>query len=203
MSDTYQPPVSQAEAQAAAAQQLAAQAASTASQPLDAGPTLEQIQQAQREAILPYETALASAMEQMAQLSAQVRDLREGVSAAQMAAGPPAVEQYANGVAALVKAHADANPDLGPEKFAGAIKAANELKAAASGAVASRDVSKVNELRAEVETWAKNFRGKHLDLSGLFADLELLAGAAAKLGPPASPAAAPRSGGLFPSVARA
>jgi hypothetical protein len=179
MSDPTIPDVQAA--QQAAGEQLAQQAAATAAAPLDAGPTLEQIQQAQREAILPYENALQQAMDQMAALASQVKDLQAGVQAAQQAAGPPAVEQYANGVAALVKAHADANPDLGPGAFAGALKAAGELKAAATEAVNSRDVGKVKELAAEVETWARNFRGKHLDMSALLADLELLGGAAAKL----------------------
>ena len=183
MSDPTIPdvPGTMAEAQAAAAQQLAGQAAATASAPLDAGPTLEQIQQAQREAILPYEQTLASAMEQIRALQSQLADVQSNVTAARQAAGPPAVEQYANGIAALVRAHAAANPDLGPEAFAGVIKAAGELQSAASEAVSSRDVSKVKELAAEVETWASHFRGKHLDFSSLRADLELLAGAAVKL----------------------
>ena len=182
MSDPTIPDVAtQAEATQAAGEQLAQQAAQTAAVPLDAGPTLEQIQQAQREAVLPYERALQQAIDQMASLASQVKDLQAGVAAAQQAAGPPAVEQYANGVAALVKAHADANPDLGPGHFAGALKAATELKAAATEAVNTRDVSKMSDLAAEVETWARNFRGKHLDMSSLLADLELLGGAAAKL----------------------
>jgi len=187
MSDPTIPDVAtQAEATQAAGEQLAQQAAQTAAVPLDAGPTLEQIQQAQREAVLPYERALQQAIDQMASLASQVKDLQAGVAAAQQAAGPPAVEQYANGVAALVKAHADANPDLGPGHFAGALKAAGELKSAATEAVNTRDVSKLDELRAEVETWAKSFRGKHLDMSSLLADLELLAGAASKLTAPAA-----------------
>jgi hypothetical protein len=199
-------PITPAEAQQAAGEQLAAQAEQAAAVPLDAGPTLEQIQQAQREAVLPYERALQQALDQMSQLSEQVKDLQAGVAAAQQAAGPPAVEQYANGVAALVKAHADANPDLGPGHFAGALKAAGELKTAATEAVNTRDVSKMSELAAEVETWAKNFRGKHLDMSALLADLELLTGAAAKLGRDTHPAQAKApatGGGLFPSVAHA
>lgn len=174
-------PVSPFEAQQAAAAQLAAQAAETASAPLDAGPTLEQIQQAQREAVLPYEQQLATAMQQIAAMQDALKGIQAGVSAAQQAAGPPAVEQYANGVHALIKAHAAANPDVDPGLFAGAIKASNELRAAATDAVASRDVSKVTELAAEVETWVSKFRGKHVDFSALRADLELLADAAAKL----------------------
>jgi hypothetical protein len=174
-------PVTQEQAQQAAGEQLAQQAAQAAAQPLDAGPTLEQIQQAQREAVLPYERQLQQALASIAALQDQIKDVQAGVSAAQQAAGPPAVEQYANGVAALVKAHADANPDLDPAVFAGALKAAGELKAAATEAVSSRDVSQVRELAAEVETWASKFRGKHLDFSSLRADLELLAEAAIKL----------------------
>lgn len=172
-------PATVAEAQAAAGDQLAQAAAQPI--PTDAGPTLEQIQQAQRAAVLPYENQLADAMAQIAAMKDQLAAIQQGVSAAQQAAGPPAVEQYANGVAALVKAHAAANPDLGPEAFAGAIKAAGELQSAATEAVSSRDVTKVKELAAEVETWVSHFRGKHIDFSSLRADLELLAGAAVKL----------------------
>lgn len=181
MSDPTIPdvPVNVAAAQAVAGDQLAQAAAQPI--PTDAGPTLEQIQQAQRAAILPYEQTLASAMEQIKQLQSQLADVQSNVTLARQAAGPPAVEQYANGVAALVKAHAAANPDLGPEAFAGVIKAAGELQSAATEAVSSRDVTKLNELRAEVETWVSHFRGKHLDFSSLRADLELLAGAAIKL----------------------
>lgn len=175
-------PTTVAEAQAAAGDQLAAQAAETAAAPVDAGPTIEQIQQAQREAVLPYEQGLADAMAQIKALQAQLGDIQTGVAAANAAAGPPAIEQYANGVAALVKAHAASSPDLDPAHFAGALKAAGELQKAATEAVTSRDVSKVRELAAEVETWVNSFRAKHLDFSGLRADLELLAGAAAKLG---------------------
>ncbi len=164
-----------------AGQQLAAQAAEAASQPLDAGPTIEQIQQAQREAVLPYETAVQDLIAQNAAMQDQLKAALAGIASAQQAAGPPAVEQYAGGVAALVKAHAHANPDLDPAYFAGAIKAADELKAAATEAVASRDPAKVTELAAEVHTWVKKFRGKHLDFSSLLADLELLGEAAAKL----------------------
>ncbi len=91
------------------------------------------------------------------------------------------MELYAGGVAALVQAHANANPDLDPAYFAGAIRASNELKAAATEAVMSRDPAKVDELAAEVHTWVAKFRGKHLDFSSLLADLELLGEATAKL----------------------
>ncbi len=164
-----------------AGQQLAAQAAEAAAAPVDAGPTIEQIQQAQREAVLPYETAVQDLIAQNAAMQDQLKAALAGIASAQQAAGPPAVEQYAGGVAALVKAHANANPDLDPAYFAGAIKAADELKAAATEAVASRDPAKVTELAAEVHTWVKKFRGKHLDFSSLLADLELLGEAAAKL----------------------
>lgn len=181
MSDPFAP-ASVAEAQQAAGDQLAQHAAEAAAAPLDAGPTLEQIQQAQREAVLPYETAVQDLIRQNAAMQDQLKAALEGIATAQQAAGPPAVEQYANGVHALIKAHAAANPDLGPEAFAGALKAANELTAAATEAVSSRDVSKVHELAAEIDTWVTKFRGKHLDFSSLRADLELLAGAAVKLG---------------------
>lgn len=184
MSDPTVPdvPASVAQAQAIAGEQLAQQAAEQRAVPVDAGPTLEQIQQAQREAVLPYETQMADMLAQMQAMKDQLAQVQAGVTAAKQAAGPPAVEQYANGVAALVKAHADANPDLDPAVFAGALKAAGELKAAATDAVVSQDASKVKELAAEVETWVSKFRGKHLDFSSLRADLELLAEAALKLG---------------------
>lgn len=177
MTETTDAPATLGEAQ----QEAAAQLQAGAQVPMDAGPTLEQIQQAQREAVLPYETQLADAMAAIAAMQAQLKDIQTGVTAAQQAAGPPAVEQYANGVAALVRAHAAASPDLDPAVFAGAIKAAGELTAAATDAVTSRDVSKVQELGAEIETWVSRFRAKPLDFSGLRADLELLAGGAEKL----------------------
>ena|SRR5258708_22318692 len=168
-------------AEEVAGQQLAEQAAEAASQPLDAGPTIEQIQQAQREAVLPYETAVQDLIAQNAAMQEQLKAALAGIASAQQAAGPPAVELYAGGVAALVQAHANANPDLDPAYFAGAIKASNELKAAATEAVMSRDPAKVDELAAEVHTWVAKFRGKHLDFSSLLADLELLGEATAKL----------------------
>ncbi len=164
-----------------AAEQFAAHAAAAAVAPVDAGPTIEQIQQAQREAVLPYETAVQDLITQNAAMQEQLKAALAGIASAQQAAGPPAVELYAGGVAALVKAHANANPDLDPAYFAGAIKASNELKAAATEAVTSRDTATVKELAAEVHTWVKTFRGKHLDFSALLADLELLGEAAAKL----------------------
>jgi hypothetical protein len=167
-------------AQAAVQQQLTQQAADLGGS-TDAGPTLEQIQKAQREAILPYENQLADAMKQMAAMQAQMKDLQAGVTAAQQAAGPPQVEQYANGVAALVKAHAAANPDLDPAVFAGPLKTAEALKAAATAMVTSQDPADVTSLAGEIETWVGSFRHKHLDFSGLRADLELLGGAVAKL----------------------
>jgi hypothetical protein len=180
MSDPTIPDVaSVADAQQVAAQQLAAQAAAMPA--ADAGPTLEQIQQAQREAILPYENALQQAMDQMAALASQVKDLQAGVVAAQQAAGPPAVEQYANGVAALLKAHADANPDVPAGTFDDVRAAAGKLQQAATDAVTSRDPSEINGLAAQVTTWVDKYRGKHLDLSSLRADLELLGEAAARL----------------------
>lgn len=174
-------PVSVAEAQQLAGQQLAAQAAETASAPLDAGPTLEQIQQAQREAVLPYEQGLADAMAQIKALQGQLAGIQAGVTAAQQAAGPPAVEQYANGVAALLKAHADANPDVPAAAFTPALEAATQLKAAATDAVTSRDPSALTDLAATVERWASRGVGKHIDFSSLRADLELLGEAAARL----------------------
>lgn len=167
-------------ARAAAAAQIAAQAADIGGSK-DAGPTLEQIQAAQRAAILPYEEQLAAAMATMAAMQRQMRELQAGVSAAQQAAGPPAVEQYANGVATLIKAHADSSPDLGPGFFDGALKTADALKAAATAAVTSQDPTEIHKLAGDVQDWITRFKGKHLDFSGLAADLELLTGAAAKL----------------------
>src|SRR5487761_1073798 len=136
----------------AVAQQIAGQAELGTS--TDAGATLEQIQAAQRAAILPYEQQLQAAMATMASMQTQLTQLQAGVSAAQQAGGPPAVEQYANGVATLVKAHADANPDLPAGTFDPVMKTA-----------------------ADIKTWVTAFRAKHLDFSGLLADVELLGGA--------------------------
>jgi hypothetical protein len=162
------------------AQQIAGQA--ELGQAGDAGATLEQIQAAQRAAILPYEQQLSDAMAQMREMQSQLAALQAGVSAAQQAAGPPAVELYANGAAALVRAHAAANPDLPPGTFDGVLKTAASLQDAATRAVTSQDPSEIRQLAGEIRDWVTSFRGKHLDFSGLLADLELLAGAVARLG---------------------
>lgn len=176
MSEQQFPP----QAVAAAGEQIAAQAELGST--TDAGPTLEQIQAEQRAALLPFEQQLAAQMETIKSLQAQMADQARQIEAQKNIAGPPAVEQYANTAAALVKAHADANPDLGPDVFAGPLATAAALKDAATAAVSSQDPTELSKLASEIEGWARSFRGKHLDLSGLLADLELLAGAAAKLG---------------------
>lgn len=167
-------------ARAEAAAQIAAQAADLGGS-TDAGPTLEQIQAAQRAAILPYEQQLQAAMATMAAMQAQMKELQAGVTAAQQAAGPPAVEQYANGVATLIKAHADSSPDLGAGYFDGALQTAAALQAAATAAVTSQDPTEIHQLIGDVQGWISKFKGKHLDFSGVAADLELLTAAAAKL----------------------
>src|SRR5260370_27651270 len=88
-------------AEEVAGQQLAEQAAEAASQPLDAGPTIEQIQQAQREAVLPYETAVQDLIAQNAAMQEQLKAALAGIPAAQQAAGSPAGGPYAGGGAAL------------------------------------------------------------------------------------------------------
>lgn len=164
----------------AAGQQLQAQAELGVS--TDAGPTLEQIQAEQRAALLPFEQQLADQMKTIQALQAQMAEQARQLEAQKNIAGPPAVEQYANTAAALVKAHADANPDLDPAVFAGPLATAQALQAAATAAVTSQDPAELHTLGAELKNWITGFRGKHLDFSGLLADLELLAGAAYKLG---------------------
>ena len=111
----------------------------------------------------------------------QIADLQSQLAAARQAAGPPAVEQYANGVHALIKAHADANPDVPRDAFADALGAAAQLREEATAAVTSRDTAKVESLANRIEGWARTFSGKHLDFSALRADLALLAEACARL----------------------
>lgn len=164
----------------AAGQQIQAQAELGVS--TDAGPTLEQIQAEQRAALLPFETALAEQMKTIQALQSQMAEQARQLEVQKNVAGPPAVEQYANTAAALVKAHADANPDLDPAVFAGPLATAAALKTAATDAVTSQDPSELHKLGGELKDWITSFRGKHLDFSALLADLELLAGAAAKLG---------------------
>ena len=178
-----EPVFSQSEAQAEAARQLAAQA--DAAPPVDAGASLEQMQSAAREVLLPMEQRINDLMAQFqasqAEQARTVADLQSQLASAKASAGPPAVELYAAGVAALVKAHADANPDLGPAVFAEPLAVAAQLKDAATEAVTSRDPAKVTELAGVITGWVARFRGKHLDFSGLLADLELLDEAAARL----------------------
>jgi hypothetical protein len=177
------PPVSQAEAQAAAAGQLAA--AAEQGPGVDAGESLEQMQQRQREVLLPMEEQIQGMMaafkEQQDTMAAQIAALQAQLATAQAAAGPPAVEQYAGGVATLVKAHADANPDLPRDVFAPALAAAAKLKEAATAAVTSRDTGDLQQIAGDVRKWATTFRGKHLDMSSLLADLDLLGEAATRL----------------------
>jgi hypothetical protein len=176
-------PVTQAEAQQIAGEQLAGQAAAAPAP--DAGPSLEQMQQESREVLLPMEQQVENMMAEFRaaqdKQAAQIADLQNQLSAARQQAGPPAVEQYANGVAALLKAHQAANPDVPPGTFDDVRAAAAKMQQAATDAVTSRDPSELNGLAAQVTSWADRYRGKHLDLSSLRADLELLGEAAARL----------------------
>jgi hypothetical protein len=190
MSDLFQPtggsmaePVTAAEAQQAAAEQIAAQAAAAPAP--DAGPSVEQMQQQQREVLLPMETRIneliAGFQSAQNQQAAQIAALQEQLAAARQDAGAPAVEQYANGVATILQAHADANPDVDRARFAPALAAAADLQTAATAAVSSRDPGELADLVSRIEAWAGKGVGKHLDLSSLKADLELLGEAAARL----------------------
>lgn len=183
MSDQPFEQVTAEQAQQAAADQLAGQAAAAPAP--DAGPSLEQMQQTNREVLLPMEQRIndmmASFQASQDSQARQIADLQAQLAAARNQAGPPAVEQYANGVAALIKAHADANPDVPREAFTPGVQAAADLQAAATDSVASRDPAKVRELAAQVAAWAARGVGKHLDLSSLHADLALLGEAADRL----------------------
>lgn len=176
-------PTTQAEAQQAAADQLAAQAAA---QPAgDAGASVEAMQAEHREVLLPMETRIneliAGFQQAQTQQAAQIAALQEQLAAARQEAGAPAVETYANGVKTILQAHADANPDVDRARFAPALELAGQLQAAATDAVTSRDTTKLDMLQAGLEKWAAKGVGKHLDLSSLWADLELLGEAAARL----------------------
>ena len=163
--------------------QLAGQAA--AAPAADAGASLEQMQADQRSVLLPMETKInemmAAFQAQQDSQASQIKELQSALAAAKASAGPPAVELYAGGVAVLLKAYSDANPDLGPAAFAAPLAAAAQLKDAATAAVTSRDASKITELAGTIEGWVARFKGKHLDFSALLADLELLGEAAARL----------------------
>lgn len=176
-------PVTQQQAQQVAAEQLAGQAAAAPAP--DAGPSIEQMQQDTREVLLPMETRINDMMKafeaSQTQQAAQIADLQRQLAAARDQAGPPAVEQYANGVAALLTAHAAANPDVPAGTFDDVRAVAGQLQQAATDAVTSRDPSKINELAARVTSWADRYSGKHIDLSSVRADLELLGEAAARL----------------------
>lgn len=175
--------VTPGEAAQAAAEQLAGQAAAAPAP--DAGASLEQMQQANREVLLPMEQRIndlmAAFQSSQDKQAAQIAELQAQLAAARQQAGPPAVEQYANGAATLIKAHLDANPDVPREAFAPAVEAVKALQAAATDAVASRDPAAVQQLAARLEQWASRGVGKHLDFSALRADLELLGEAASRL----------------------
>jgi hypothetical protein len=176
-------PTSVQEAQQVAAEQIAGQAAAAPAP--DAGPSIQQMQQENRDVLLPMETRINEMMEafqaSQSTQAAQIADLQKQLAAARDQAGPPAVEQYANGVAALLKAHAAANPDVPAGTFDDVRAVAGQLQQAATDAVASRDPSELSELAARVTAWADKYRGKHIDLSSVRADLELLGEAAARL----------------------
>lgn len=178
------PPVNQQQAAAAAGEQLAAAAA--AAPTVDAGESLEQMQAEQRTVLLPMEQQIQDMMAafqaQQSQMADQIASLQRQLAGAQAAIGPPAVEQYAGGVATLLKAHADANPDVGREVFAPALAAAAKLRDAATEAVTSRDTGELEQLAGQIRQWVTVFRGgKHIDFSSVVADLELLGEAAARL----------------------
>lgn len=180
-----EPPVTPGDAARMAAQQLQDQAGQAAGAGTDAGPSLEQMQAQNREVLLPMEeriNEMMAAFQQSQDAQArQIADLQSALAAARQAAGQPAVEQYANGVHALIKAHADANPDVPRDAFADALGAAEQLKQEATAAVTSRDTAKVGSLAQRIDTWARDFSGKHLDFSALRADLALLGEACARL----------------------
>lgn len=176
-------PVTQAEAQQAAAEQLQAQAA--AQPAADAGPSVEAMQAQQREVLLPMETRIneliAGFQSAQNQQAAQIAALQEQLAAARQDAGAPAVEAAANGVATILKAHADAHPDIDRAKFAPALELAGQLQSAATEAVTSRDTTALSDLAAKVKAWADKGVGKHIDWSSLRSDLEALGEAAARL----------------------
>ena|SRR5215472_6128574 len=178
-----EPPISQQAAQAVAAQQLEQHAAEAPG--TDAGPSLEQMQSDQRSVLLPMEQKIDAMIAQFQQAqdsqAREIADLRAQLAAARQDVGAPAVEQYARGVATLVKAHAAANPDVPADRFGPALAAAEQLRAAASSAVESRDPSQVYDLIATLERWAAKGVGKHLELAALRSDLEGLGEAAARL----------------------
>jgi hypothetical protein len=190
-------PVAPEVAQAAAAEQIAAQAAGVSA---DAGPNLEQIRaDAQREVLLPMEGKIDALMAQLDERSkaqdAQIAALRAQLASAQASVGPPEVVNLGQAVADRLASAAAASPSGLPKAhFAPVLAHAADLAAAASEAVQSGDGAKAVSLAGKIEHWVtvthRRSSGAVVEhFPALLDDLERLAEAAAKLAPAAAAAA--------------
>jgi hypothetical protein len=165
--------------QAAAAE--AVSAAVTPDQGVDAGESVEAMQQAAvRAAMSDYEKQLkdmmAAAEAQNAQWAKQFSLMQRQLATVQAQAGPPVSALLAQSLAQRVKSIAIANPDLGMAHFSGIIgqteTLADEVKALAGGDD-SASADTVERLAHSVETW---FTRTHARISG-----KVLEGAGAAL----------------------
>jgi hypothetical protein len=149
----------------------------------DAGPQLSQM--TDRGPLLPAEQAISELFEQLkaqseqiAALQGQVVKAQQFAQAARQLAGPPAVVTYANGIAAKLASHRDANPDLPRGHFDDAIGHAEELAqhAATLGdgdlSVAGRLEGLASKVGRFVTRTHLRRTNKHLDMSAIVDELE-------------------------------
>lgn len=183
----------------AAAQAAAQPAADNAGAPVvdstaagDAGPQLSQM--TDRGPLLPAEQAISELFErlkaqseQIAALQGQVVKAQQFAQAARQLAGPPAIVTYANGIAAKLASHRDANPDLPRGHFDDAIAQAQELAkhAATAGDGDTSVLGRLEGLASKVGRFVTRTHlrqtNKHLDMSAIVDELESVLDEADKL----------------------
>lgn len=156
----------------------------------------EQMAQHGAAAGLPHEDTMNALMKQVQDLSEQMAWMQEQRARERQAAiaamGEPILERYARGLRDKLKAHADANPGLGPDHLRQVIADADELLKQASLAIArgANDLGAVHSAASRVDrflskthvrTAAAHLR--HIDLSSVAYDLEMVVEEAARLVP--------------------
>lgn len=226
MSDPYGtgdlPPVSDAQRQAIVDEYRAQAQAEAASKPPaagaaephveatasgDAGPQLAQM--TDRGPLLPAEEAISqlfeqlkAAQEQMAAMGDRLVRAEQQAQAARQLAGPPAIATYADGIAAKLAGHRDANPDLPRGHFDDVIAHATELAQHAK-TLADGDASSANRLEGLAEKVGRfvtrthlRKTGKQLDMSAVLDELEAVLEEADKLTSPSSPSSSAPSSGV-------
>lgn len=161
----------------------------------DAGESLAKMDLSKAAPRLPAEDVMDELMRQQREFADQLAGMRKQLDTAQRDAaavrsltGPPLVTTYADGVAAKMRSHAAANPDVPPGHFDQVIGQAEELaksaRALAEGTAEAGD--KIGGLAGKVERFLTRTHqvtsGKHLDFSAVLSELELVLHEAEQLG---------------------